>query len=712
MAGVFDELKRRNVIRVGIAYLIAAWLLLQVTDVLVPILSLPAFAARLVFLLLVIGLVVAIILAWAYELTPDGVQRERDVDRSKSVTAVTGRKLDFIIIAMMAAAIVYLITDNYILNKEPPVAASIERSIAVLPFRNRSNVADDAFFIEGMHDDLLTLLSRLKSLDKVISRTSVERYRDTEKSIPDIGKELGVATILEGGVQRAGTQVRINVQLIDTTTDEHIWAQTYQRELTIENLFEIQIDITREIATTLHGVLSAADAAAPHRMPTTSMEAYASFVMGRHELNKRTGESTLLAKAHFEKAIEIDPDYALAYVGLADSYVLHTGYLGIALHETQEARQNAIDSALSLDPASGEAYTNLAQLQQMQGDLVKAERTFLRAIELSPNYATAYHWYSALLGNAGRLLEQETQIRRAVELDPLSPVLVTNLGSAVYELGRQDEAESIWRAGIKSSPDFPGFYRLLSIVRRDDGRLGEALKLLQIAQNLDPSRPRTEAVCNMYVQLGDDITAEQCLTSLQEEYPDEFLFTVAWLNFYRSQFDEGFLHLEKREQQLSQPNARAIIAFNYLLAGHIDSARSVLEESRPELFLSESEISLSLANFDSAIAVAEILFSTGERDQAIYLSDEVLKFMRLTSGFEFGYFEALMYVIRDDKQLAIQALREAVDRGWRRDWYELRAPIFESMREEQEWLDIISEIEAHVAVQRQWYEEHKDDDLF
>ena len=290
MGQLFQELRRRNVFRVGIAYLVAAWLLLQLTDVLAPILALPDWTARFILLLLVIGFVPALIFAWAFELTPEGIKREHDVDRSESTTSLTGRKFDFGIIAMMAAAIVYLVIDNYVLEPAPVVTADIERSIAVLPFRNRSNIVEDAFFVDGMHDDLLTQLSRLSSLEKVISRTSTEQYRDTTKPIPQIGQELGVATILEGGVQRSGNQVRINVQLIDTETDEHLWAHTYNRNLTAENLFAVQSEITREIIAALHGVLSEQDNDRLEAMPTNSLKAYAEFVLGRQALAKRTGE--------------------------------------------------------------------------------------------------------------------------------------------------------------------------------------------------------------------------------------------------------------------------------------------------------------------------------------------------------------------------------------------------------------------------------------
>jgi Tfp pilus assembly protein PilF len=287
-----------------------------------------------------------------------------------------------------------------------------------------------------------------------------------------------VAVILDGGVQRAGDHVRINVQLIDTTTDEHIWAQTYDKELSIENLFAVQSQVTREIVTALHGALSEAEDLALQKNPTTSMEAYANYVLGRKELAKRTSRSVPLAKEYFEKAIELDPEYALAYVGVADANALYPQYLGIDWRETVEARQAAIDRALRINPAAGEAYANLAHLQWFQENSADSEQNFLRAILLSPNYATSYHWYSLFLSYSGRHQEAETQIRKAVELSPLEPVLVTNLAESLMSSGRYEEAESVLLANIASSQSFPGNYETLRRLRLKDGRLGEAQQLL------------------------------------------------------------------------------------------------------------------------------------------------------------------------------------------------------------------------------------------
>jgi TolB-like protein len=274
---LFSELKRRNVFKVGIVYAVTAWILLQVTEVVSEILELPAWAPKLILLILVIGFVPALILAWAFELTPEGVKLEKDVAPGQSVTKRTGRKLDFAIIVLLGLSLGYFIwesrfeqktaqyeqavTEAAVTEAEPEPAApaepeetreAAENSIAVLPFANRSADDTDIYFTDGIHDDLLTHLSRIDAF-RVISRTSVMEYRDTAKNIKDIARELNVANVMEGAVQRAGDRVRINVQLIDADTDEHLWAENFDRELT--DIFAIQTAIAQEIVAALEAEL-------------------------------------------------------------------------------------------------------------------------------------------------------------------------------------------------------------------------------------------------------------------------------------------------------------------------------------------------------------------------------------------------------------------------------------------------------------------------
>jgi len=291
----FNELKRRNVIRVGIAYAVVAWLVMQFADVVLDNIDAPQWVFQVIMLVLAIGLPLVLVFAWAFEMTPEGLKKEKDVDRSQSITPQTGKKLNNAILVLMALAIGYLLYDKFADEGSEPFSrqtpekvrstgekraltqevklTNTRSSIAVLPFANRSNKEDDLFFTEGIHDDLLTQLAKIADL-KVISRTSVMKYKNTEKTIPEIASELGVSTILEGGIQRAGSRIRINAQLIDVNTDEHLWAETFDREMTMENIFDIQSEITRQIVTAVKGELSDEESEVLSGMPTNNLAAY------------------------------------------------------------------------------------------------------------------------------------------------------------------------------------------------------------------------------------------------------------------------------------------------------------------------------------------------------------------------------------------------------------------------------------------------------
>ena len=718
MGQLFEELKRRNVFRVGIAYLVASWLLIQITDVLAPMLSLPEWAARFIFLLLAVGFLPAVIFAWAYELTPEGVKREREVDRSQSITNMTGRKLDFAIIAMLSLAIVYLVVDNYVFEDVvvPAAGTGLEKSIAVLPFRNRSDNAADVHFVDGIHDDILTQLAKIATLDKVISRTSMERYRDSDIPIPQVGEELGVATILEGGVQRAGSRVRINVQLIDAKTDEHLWAETYDRELTVENLFAIQSEIARAIVTELHGVLTDEETERLQQMPTTSLEAHAEFAFGRREMAKRTGEALLLAQAHFEKAVELDPDYALAWVGLADAHGLQVGYLGKPLDSKTEARETAINNALAIDPLSGEAYTSLGFLRHHQQQVGEAEEYLLKAIRLSPNYAIAHGRYGNLLNETGRLEEGAAHLRRAVELDPMALVLRTALIDSLIFLGRTDEAEARILEEVRRNPEFPNFYRNMANLLWSEGRYGEALKWLQAAVNLNPtSMLDRSAICQGYVSLADYESAERCIDAFEADLPDAMPGLRALLLSSRGQHDEAVALIENLLEEGSPQFLKSLYAQLLFFSGEWGTARTLLNEMHPGFFDDEEWTPNGAHDLFYGTLAASVMYADGEFERANYLFDRALAVMQSmprsgTTGYQ--EIDVLIHVVRGDKQRAIAALREAVEEDAVYAASKYRSPPMSTMLDEPEWLALITEIEAEFSRERQWYEAHKDEPLF
>ena len=497
----FGELSRRNVIRVGVAYGIVAWLILQVADIVLENIGAPAWVMQTLMLLLGLGFFIAAFFAWAYEVTPEGIKRESEIDRSQSITGVTGHKLNRAITGLLIVALAYFVWESRVADRpaaEPMAAAeSAEEvfevtqtvipdiSVAVLPFENRSNREEDEFFTQGMHDDLLTTLAKIGSM-KVISRTSVMEYRDTTKKIREIAGELGVANILEGGVQRSGSQVRINVQLIDASTDEHLWAEIYDRKLTAENLFAIQSEIARAIADALHATLSPEEETRVSTAPTDNLEAFDHYLRGRQLMAPRAVDELEEATREFQKAVEIDPQFALAWVGIADSHAL-LGIYGSEMYGAYfDVRDRAINEALKIDPNLGEAYASLGTLQDQKGDYAAAEESFKTAIRLSPNYATAYHWMSNMLrGNLFRVEEALTYALRSAELDPNSAVIQANLVGTYGLIGDRDSFARTTNRLISMHPDSATAYPpAIGLARRQGDYVG-AIDALRKQAELD-----------------------------------------------------------------------------------------------------------------------------------------------------------------------------------------------------------------------------------
>jgi TolB-like protein len=551
------ELKRRNVFKVGVAYLVSSWLLIQVADILLDNIGAPTWVLQTIFVLLGVGFFIAMFFAWAFELTPEGVKREKDVDRSQSITPQTGKKLNNTILVLMALAIGYLLFDKFsaqpgsdhfsqqaagqttetdeksALTPNEAIAETkpviTRQSIAVLPFDNRSRNVDDEYFTEGIHDDLLTNLARIGAL-KVISRTSVTKYKDTEKTIPEIASELGVATIMEGAVQRAGNAVRINVQLIDANTDEHLWAEIFDRELTAENLFAIQSEISEKIAAALEAKLSPEETQRINEFPTQNLEAYNAYMRGRQLLPRRDSKDLGMAMESFKRAVELDPEFALAWVGIAESANLLQVHGGLNPDETIRVMEESVNRALKINPNLGEAYASKGALHIYLVQETLAENAFKRAIELSPNYATAYHWYSHLISdNNDRLQESLELANRAVELDPLSPVLKQNIASIYGQMGRFAEAESAYRQLISADPQFSsGMFDMSWILYANDlGRLDDALILAQKVNEVDPGKIKTLAVeYFLWFGLDDDGMAHSIYQRLEEVDAENYFLPV------------------------------------------------------------------------------------------------------------------------------------------------------------------------------------------
>ena len=434
-----SELKRRNVVQVAATYAVVGFVLIQVADLTFVRLGLPSWTVTFVIVLVATGFPLALVLAWAFERTPKGVRRTSD-DETPEAGAVerTGAGYRVLVgFGLVAAAVAggwYLIGGGGRENSEIG-----DRSVAVLPFESLGR-EQAGTFAEGMHSTLQTKLSNIADL-AVTSSRAVERYRGSEESTAALARELGVAWVVSGDVQRLGDRIQVNVRLLDPDTDTQVWTDSYRRDLTAENLFAIQTDVTREVARALQAELSPDERERVGRRSTGDLSAYRLYVQGRQNLNLRTGESLRRAVRHFRRAIRQDSGYAQAWAGLADARGLYPIYATGSLDDSIPGQEEAARRALALDPELAEAHASMGYIYLERRNGPAALRKLERAVELKPSYAQAHHWLGLLMLNVGRLDQALQHLRLAASLDPTHTGAQGILFRALVASGRADEAE-------------------------------------------------------------------------------------------------------------------------------------------------------------------------------------------------------------------------------------------------------------------------------
>jgi len=452
---LFEELKRRNVFRVAIAYILLGWAVLQGADFLLDLVDAPGWVIKVFAIAGLVGFPFALFFAWAFELTPEGVKREKDIDRSQSMTTRTGRKLNGVIIGLLLLVIGLMVVERIFFagGAAPPEPATVadapastavqpvQNSVAVLPFVNMSADPDNEYFSEGVAEEILNVLARVPQL-KVTARTSSFSYKGSEATIARIARELGVNHVLEGSVRKAGNRVRVTAQLIEAGTDFHLWSETYDREL--DDIFAIQDEIAGAIAQALQvQLLPAADQ--PNLTGTTNLEAYELYLQGVNLWNLRTGGSLEQALSLFEQATGLDPGFARAHAYLALTWGIIADYTDRPLEETLLATRAAAEAALALDPDSVEAATALIQplLAQSPAALTSLLGRGRQLIARNPRFATTHQWHGTNLFNAGFVEEAVTAYRTGLDLDPRSRIVHQNLAMLLVVQGRFDEAEKV-----------------------------------------------------------------------------------------------------------------------------------------------------------------------------------------------------------------------------------------------------------------------------
>lgn len=504
-----DELKRRKVYRVGVAYAVAGVAVLEIADLILPGLALPDWVYSFLVVLTLAGFPLALVLAWALELTPDGIRRTDGGSRGRWTVSAY---------AALGGAVAITVLAGWMLLRDPAPPSGFARAdgrigLAVLPFENMSGTPEDLQFTDGLHEEILNRLAGVQAFH-LISRTSVMGYRDEPKPVPVVAEELGVDVVLEASVRRAGERLRITVQLIDARSDGHIWSDAYDTEYVIDELFDVQSDIASSVARELRINLGASERRMVERRPTSSLAAYEAFVRGRTRLETWSDEGTANAIAYFLEAAEADPQFALAYAGIAEAYAWGIASGLFDDTEEEEARE-AASRALELDDELGAAHTAQAVLHYyIDQDWEASERQFRRGLELRPNDPNAHHWFGHLLMTLGRVEESLEIARRGYELDPLSPAMNLQWAWELFDARRYREAVEELRSSIEMEDEYERFRRLEARALARLGSLDEAQAVWQGVVDRLGEGSLSQAGCFLTL-VGRSAEAEERLRELR-----------------------------------------------------------------------------------------------------------------------------------------------------------------------------------------------------
>src|SRR6266704_2200580 len=555
VANFFGELKRRNVYKVAVAYAVVGWLIAQISTQIFPFLEIPNWVVRLIIVLIAIGFPIALVIAWAFEATPEGIKRTEIADAMPAVAGQKKHAWIYVVIVGAAISVALFFLGRYTAQsreggRPPATAGSLpQKSIAVLPFDNLSRDPDNAFFAEGVQDEILTRLAKVADL-KVIARTSTQKFKSAPENLPDIARQLGALNILEGSVQKANDQVRVNVQLINALTNAHLWAEIYDRKLT--DIFAVESDIAKTIADTLQAKLTGSEKTAISKEPTANTEAYELYLKGRFFWNKRTSIDLPKSVDYYNQAIAKDPNYALAYAGLADAYVLYPDYgVGAPAEFYPKAKETAA-KAINLESTLGEPHAALGLVYtNFDRDFPKAVAEFERAIQLKPNYATAHQWFNTPLMALEQWDRAIAESKKAIELDPLSLIVNADLVFVYINARRFDDALAQSRKTLEMDPNFHVVRGYLAEALQFKGKLAEALPEFHAAAAAT-DEPFSHALLGQAcARAGSRDEAQQILARLEERSRTRFVtgWSIAVIRLSLGDKDGALVALETAIEQ-------------------------------------------------------------------------------------------------------------------------------------------------------------------
>ena len=529
----FNELKRRNVIKSALAYLIVAWLIAQVLSIVLPTFEAPDYLLKWSLVLLALGFPVWLIFAWIYEFTPEGIKKTIDVEPEQSISTKTGSRLNKLIIATLTLAIIVLLVDRFTRDAAQVVEYG-DNSIAVMAFADMSPKKDHEYFSDGISEELLNLLAKIPEL-KVISRTSSFSYKGKDTKATEIGNELKVTHILEGSIRKSGNMIRVTAQLINTSDGSHEWSHTYDRKL--DSIFIIQDEIASEVSKELKLSLLGQSL----KSHTSDPEAYNLYLQANHLIKQNTKEAYIKAETKIKASIALDSTYAPSWRLLAGIY--DTGTYNFSIREPKEGIPLGLDAAhkaMALDPDLGYSYATLSSLQELNWDFEESAKNMNKALELIPNDGVIMG--TAALMTFGDLEKTVTLLKKAIEVDPLVYGNYFNLGHAYYRMNRLEEAEKAFKTFELYYPNWQIFHYMMAKIRLAQGRTDDAISEIEQEKHQFFSLYGRNFI---QFALGHTMKADALFTEFLEKYGETDPANVADLYAFRGDYDLSFEWLNK-----------------------------------------------------------------------------------------------------------------------------------------------------------------------
>ena len=703
---LFEELKRRNVFRVGAAYLLFSWVAIQVTDTVAPALKLPEWTLALVTWIAIIGFPLVVVIAWAFELTPEGIKAEKDVDRNQSKTAETGRKINYIVIALLVAAVGILLVKDFDQGNASETDTAAESvavdapakqqgfsSIGVLPFVNMSGDPTQEYFSDGISEELLNALAKLKNL-QVAARTSSFAFKGQNQAIKDIGKQLNVDTVLEGSVRKSGTKLRITAQLIDVENGYHLWSETFDRELT--DIFAVQDEITAAIVDALMPHLGAGETASSVKTEATNMTAYDAYLQGRHQFNSMGPQSLRDALQSFRAATDADPNFAAAWAARATTVIAMREDAfreGIPREESVLLASNAIERALAIDPGLAEAHVAQATLLADSFHFEEALDSLNTALAINPSLVEALRLNARILSRFGRIKEAQQEILKALRLDPhnqITAILAANLADEYYEPGFFTTVE---QATVQFERPQQIFEEHRLLADRD-----AALALLRkVADGGD----------------ADDTLVARLQFALLKEINEEVLNRVGrvegmllmWLHAGMDEWDEAEAIYNRWPERIQElPINLEEISTMYASQGKCELALETLQKAHGDDVKIYGEISPNANRSNSNLALNRVhclrqLGRDTEADEILARVRTYVATLRQNTVYGFCMIDAKLHVLDGDVEGALDIL----DAGERRNevgWTDRYDPILRTLADEPRFQALFKRIDDEIDAMR------------